>query len=533
MSTTKKQGAVTNGFSNLVLGLAVDASAARAWGGYDHPSYEALTNRLLAGDETRVDLAGTTGILFDIGGCGSSDVFRLAEDDVVLVEHYSDDWNPDIEQEFLAIVESPLGDGARCIGVVRVESGVLALLHAGDGTGGIPEAAVVAIGEAEDVEGGVLLGVPDGSYEIWKEPLEAEGGWGTIASRVRVVRTSAIAAARAPRTAAGGGAKQARTPNAALSARRLGLPDGMAFVESLELSADGAVLVAGEKSGPTLVAWRAETGETMWQRALAPRADANEYTQNVKISIHGERIAAAVRDKLYILRLDDGRVLAEHALGPGATPFARMIQSASSFARFAPDGQNVLVGLLPTVRVLDWETGTERAAIKGCTSVHDARPSPDGSIIALPGSALRLCDARTFAVTRTVELPHTASASAFSPDGSRIAIASRGAVAFVDLRTGASDAALPTASAVQEVSVQDLAWSPDGAWIATASEDGYVRLWDAMKRTVVREFAGHDTTIPGTGARSLRGLTFSRDGSSLYVGGAPTGTRAATAYVLR
>ncbi|HZO11742.1 MAG TPA: hypothetical protein VFB62_00735 [Polyangiaceae bacterium] len=171
MAAPLKQGAVTNNYSNFVLGLAVDASAARHWKGYDHPGYEEITNALFEGGDGRVDLGGVAGVLFEIGGCGMSDVFRLGGDDVVLLEHYSDDWNPDIERQFLAIVGQALGEEAERVGVVEVTSGVLALLHAGDNAEEISEVRV-GPGESQEVEGGVLLGVPNGSYEIWKETLE-------------------------------------------------------------------------------------------------------------------------------------------------------------------------------------------------------------------------------------------------------------------------------------------------------------------------------------------------------------------------
>lgn len=80
------------------------------------------------------------------------------------------------------------------------------------------------------------------------------------------------------------------------------------------------------------------------------------------------------------------------------------------------------------------------------------------------------------------------------------------------------------------IAVHEIAWH--GERIATACEDGYVRIWNAVTRELIQELSGHDTTIPGTGARNLHGLAFSPDGTLLYVGGAPAGTRAVTAYAV-
>jgi len=308
------------------------------------------------------------------------------------------------------------------------------------------------------------------------------------------------------------------------------LPDGMGYIASLAL-ASTPWLVAGEKSGPMIAAWSAASGTLAWSKALAPKATSHEYAQNVHVSIHGNRVLAAVGDRLAILALDTGEVIAEHARGPGETAFARMIGASISFARFAPDGVHVLIGQLPKVRVLHAETGAEVVTLAGCSSTYDAPASPDGSLIALPGAKLKLLDARTFAVTRTIELPGYATASAFSPAGDVIAIASRGIVTFYDVATGAPGAALPPASTVVQMSIGDIAWSSTNL-LATACEDGYVRLWNAATRELVGELPGHDTTTPGTGSRSLHGLAFSPNGDVLFVGGAPAGKHAATAYLL-
>lgn len=527
MAVPVKQGSVYNNNANLVLAIAVDASVMNEWQGYDHPGYEELTNALFDGNDVVLELAGASGVLFDMGGCGSSNVFRLAADDIVLVEHYSADWNPDIEAQFLAIVSRGIGEGSHRIGTVEITSGALALLHAGDPGEG--DVGAPALGAFAKVGCHVLLGVPNGRYAVIGELFEAKGEWGTIETRVRIVREESLEAARAPVDTSVKAPKRT-LPEIVRHAGRMPLPDGMGYVASLAVAAKPWT-VAGEKSGSTIATWSAATGKLVWSKTLAPKATSHEYAQKVHVSIHGDRIAAAVGEHLVILALDSGEIVAQHALGPGLTPFARMIGASSSFARFAPDGKHVLVGHPPHVHVIDWQSGETRHTIEDCSATCDAYPSPDGSIIALPGAKLHFLDASSFAVTRTIARDAYATAAAFSPRGDVIAIAAGGVVTCFDVATAAARASLPPASTVAEIAVQAIAWSANDL-LATASEDGYVRLWNGTNHELVGELPGHDTTIPGTGARSLNGLEFSPDGGVLFVGGAPAGAHALSAYLL-
>src|SRR5262249_44194562 len=151
---------------------------------------------LFDGDDVTVELAGTSGVLFDMGGCGSSAVFRLGDDDVALVEHYSNDWNPEIERQFLAVVARGIADGAHRVGTLEGATGVLALLHGGDAVDG--DVPAIAVGGAAELGCHVLLGVPNGRYAVIGELFEAKGGWGTIETRVRIVREDSLERATQP-----------------------------------------------------------------------------------------------------------------------------------------------------------------------------------------------------------------------------------------------------------------------------------------------------------------------------------------------
>ncbi len=136
--------------------------------------------------------------------------------------------------------------------------------------------------------------------------------------------------------------------------------------------------------------------------------------------------------------------------------------------------------------------------------------SPDGRRLASASydRTIKLWDAATGQVIRTLSAGKEVEAVVFHPDGTRLASSHDGIATLWDAATGQ----VIRTFRGHTRGVFRLAFSPDGKLLASSSTDGTVRLWDVAAGTPFRTLEDHRTGWFG-------GMAFSPDGKTLASGG--------------
>jgi WD40 repeat protein len=203
-------------------------------------------------------------------------------------------------------------------------------------------------------------------------------------------------------------------------------------------------------------------------------------------------------------------------------------------AAFSPDGGLLASASLDgTVRLWNTTTGDEARTLKGhASAVMAVTFSPDGSRLASASSdrTVKVWSVMTQAGARTLSgQARQVHSVAFSPDGSRLASAHRaGVVKIWDGRTGQEVFSLAHSSGDAipqqgwEGAVVGVAFHPDGNRLASVGFDETVKVWDLTTHRVIYPFQGQPHPVGGNPEppSPMRGVAFSPDGRFLALASA-------------
>jgi WD40 repeat protein/tRNA A-37 threonylcarbamoyl transferase component Bud32 len=257
-------------------------------------------------------------------------------------------------------------------------------------------------------------------------------------------------------------------------------------------TADGKQLLTPMRDGQMKV-WDAASGKEIGTRTVAQGV---EGRQERVFSPDGQRVAsgtktgsikvwdAATGQEVITLKGDD-KEIALLAFSPDG----KRLASAAREGRSAGGGT-----VMKTRKVWDLTTGREIVTIH-----HDLKPgnqwslvfSPDGTRLASGSDgAIKIWDATTGQEVRSIEGPFgpITAGVAFSPDGKWLAAGSQHLTARVwDVTTGQELFTLTGHTSA----VWDVSFSPDGKRLATGSKDATVKVWDLTTGKEIRTFKGH------------------------------------------
>jgi len=325
-------------------------------------------------------------------------------------------------------------------------------------------------------------------------------------------------------------------------------------VRAVAYSPDGKKLVsAGDDK--TVRVWDAVTGQELWTLrghtrppvfcvAFSPDggrlvSGAHDYEVRVWDVAIGQEVPFSplkghTTDIEGVAYSPDGRWLASACIGStvrvwdattGELKFEQVAASSGAMAvAFSPDGRRFATGSLEgTVNVWDVATGQPLRTLTAHTSgVASVAFSPDGRRLASSslGGVIKVWDLDAMSPEKPHTLKdhswesgqgthtlmgHTGSVSqvAFSPDGMQLVSASTdGTIKVWDARSD------PEARTLES---KNVAFSPDGKWLASTSwNTAFIKLWDTTTGRIVRTLDGHQGVMV---------VAFSPDGKLLASGG--------------
>ncbi len=213
----------------------------------------------------------------------------------------------------------------------------------------------------------------------------------------------------------------------------------------------------------------------------------------------------------------DGTLRGWSAAASPESAFATRLGNWISGARWSPDGRRIAVtNFEDRIHLLDAATGAETGVFQTRGSLFDVEWSPAGDRLATASrhaGEIEVLDAETGKSLAAYPMKDV-NRVAWSPSGKSLAAAGPAGVQVWDAQTGASlaEIARPTGS---------LVWSRDGRRLALGGEDGAIQIWDAFAGTMIAEWRAAPPPLSGAvisqheSPRQVFDLAWSPDGEWL------------------
>jgi WD40 repeat protein/serine/threonine protein kinase len=248
-------------------------------------------------------------------------------------------------------------------------------------------------------------------------------------------------------------------------------------------------------------------------RTIIPRRATDVYT-SIDISPDGRLAAAAcmATNSVHLWNLETGEELSGRQSPEGSEPWLDLGSAMVWAARFAPNGQQLLVIGGNNARLVDLDTREATMRFSPHGIVASADISPDGTRV-VTGSwdrSAKIWDVAAAKAVVRLDGQHTdyINSVCYSPDGARILTASDDGTAR--LWDAADGKPLPTIFGGHAGPVNQACFSPDGSRVLTVSKDKKGIVWNAETGEKLFELAKHNAGV-------LAGA-FSQDGQWIITG---------------